>query len=166
MAELPKIIKDFTGFIDGVGMAGRLDEGKLPKIALVTEEHVAAGMGGTVDLGMGHLEKMEAELTMFGLSSDFTKMLGDPDGGLTLRGAISDGVTTEAAVFQMRGLFKEVEFGNMKRADKGSTKIMVTLTYFKTNIGGVDVLEVDVINKVWRVHGVDRFAEQSAALGA
>lgn len=164
--KLPLVIKDFTGFIDGVGMAGRLQEGKLPKIALVTEEHTAAGMGGTVDLGMGLLEKLEAELTMDGLSSDFSKKLGDPDGALTLRGAISDGFTTEAAVFQMRGLFKEAEFGNMKRKDKGTTKLMVTLTYFKATISGVEITEVDVINKIWRVHGVDRFAEQSAALGA
>lgn len=165
MAKLPHVIKDFTGFVDGVGFAGRIQEGKLPKIALVTEEHTAGGMGGSVDIGMGLLEKLEAELTMDGMSADFTKMLGQPDGGLTLRGSISDGYTTEAAVFQMRGLFKEVEFGNMKRKDKGTTKLAVTLTYFKANIAGVDVTEVDVLNKVWRVHGTDRFAEQTAALG-
>lgn len=166
MAQLPKIIKDFTGFIDGVGLAGRLEEGTLPKVALVTEEIALAGMGGTVDASMGLLEKMESDLTMVGLSSDFTKMIGSEDGGLTLRGAISDGTETQAAVFQMRGLFKEVEFGSMKRKDKGSTKIMVSLSYFKANIGGTDVLEVDVINKIFKVHGVDRFAEQRAALGA
>lgn len=166
MAQLPKIIKDFTAFIDGFGMAGRLEEGTIPKVALVTEELALAGMGGTVDASMGLLEKMESALTMVGLSSDFTRMLGAEDGGLTLRGAISDGSETQAAVFQMRGLFKEVEFGSMKRKDKGSTKLMATLSYFKANIGGVDVIEVDVVNKVFLVHGVDRFADQRAALGA
>jgi len=166
MAQLPKIIKDFTGWIDGVGLAGRLEEGTLPKVALVTEEIVLAGMGGTVDGSMGLLEKMESALTMVGLSSDFTKMLGSEDGALTLRGAISDGSETQSAIFQMRGLFKEVEFGSMKRKDKGSTKIMATLSYFRATVENVEVLECDVMNKVFRVHGVDRFAELRAALGA
>ena len=166
MAKLPQIIKNFTAFIDGVGMAGRLEEGELPKVALVTEEITLAGMGGTVDASMGLLEKMESSLTMVGLSSDFTRMIGAEDGALTLRGSISDGSETQAAVFQMRGLFKDVEFGTMKRKDKGSTKLGVTLNYFKANIAGVDVLEVDVVNNVFKVHGVDKFAADNAALGA
>ena len=165
MAELARIITDFTAFIDGVGMAGRVAEGQLPKIALQTEKLRAGGMGGSKAISMEMLEDLEAMLTMEGLSADFTKMIGDDDGQLTLRGAISNGGSTQAAIFQMRGLFSEAEFGAMKRGDKGSTKLKVDLNYFKATIGGVEVLEVSIFPKMFKVHGVDRFAESRAALG-
>ena len=41
----------------------------------------------------------------------------------------------------------------------------MTLEAFKETIGGVSVTEIDVINMVRMVGGVDRLAEQRAALG-
>lgn len=166
MVKLPKIIRDFTSFQDGVGLAGRCEEATIPDIDFVTEEHTAGGMGGTVDLWMGLMAKMESEITLTGMSSDFTRQLGKPDGTMTHRGDLSDGKVSEAAIFEMRGLFKKGTFGSMKRKDKGQTKVMASLTYFKATIGGREVVEIDVINKVCRIDGEDRFAESRANLGA
>jgi P2 family phage contractile tail tube protein len=165
MVKLPKIVRDFTGFIDGTNYAGAINEGKIPDIEFVTEEVSNGGMGGTVDVWMGLVAKLETELTIEGLSAEFMAQLGNPDVGLTLRGDLTDGTETQAAIFQMRGLIKKSEIGNLKRKDKGTTKVMGTLTYFKATIGGQEVAEIDVINKVCKINGTDRFAESRAALG-
>ncbi|GLQ20514.1 phage major tail tube protein [Algimonas porphyrae] len=165
MIELPKVVSDFTAFIDGRGLAGRINEAKIPAIGLVTEEHTAGGMGGTVDIWMGLVEKMETEVTVDGMSAAFTEGLGRSDFPLTLRGVLVNDDVTEQAIFQTRGLYKKAEFGDLKRKDKGSQKLMATLSYFKATIGSVEIVEVDVINKIFIVDGVDRFAEHRAALG-
>lgn len=166
MAQLPKIVRDFTGFIDGTDYAGAINEGKIPDIEFVTEEVANGGMGGTIDIWMGLMAKLETELTIEGLSAEMLSQLGKPDVGLTLRGDLTDGAETQAAIFQMRGLLKKAEIGNLKRKDKGTTKVMGTLSYFKATIGGQEVAEIDVLNKVCRINGVDLFAESRAALGA
>lgn len=164
--KLPNLVTDFVAFIDGIGYAGSIKEATLPKIALVTEEHIAGGMGGTIEIFMGAVEKMELSMTIDGLSPEFLKTLGNPDTPLTLRGALKSGAVTETAIFQTRGLYKEIEFGNMARKDKGSQKLTAILTYFKATIGGVEIIEVDVLGKIFKVNGKDLMAEQRAALGA
>jgi len=165
MAQLPQFVKDFTAYLDGAGLAGMIDEATLPSISLETEDHSAGGMGGTVDIWMGLIEKLEVYLTMTGLSSSFTDQLGNPDTAITNRGVISDGQTTSSAIFQMRGLFKKVEFGALKRKDKGSTKITATLTYYKVTIADKVIIEIDILNKVFVRNGVDLFTEHRKALG-
>lgn len=165
MASYPSIIKNFDGFIDGQSYAGKIEEAELPDIGLETEEQLAGGMAGTVDVSMGALEKMEAAIMINGMSSDMMKQLGRADGQLTARGALGAGGVTTPAIFQMRGLFKKVETGSMKRKDKGSTKLLATLTYLKVTIDGEEIVEVDVMGGRFIVGGVDRFAADRAALG-
>lgn len=165
MARLPSTVRDFAAYAEEVGYAGRCDELKLPEVALATEEYRAGGLGGTVDLPMGHLEKMEAEMMLSGLDPEYTRVLGQEDGALTFRGSIGDGFTEGEAIFEMRGFFKKAAFGDLKTGDKGSTRLTCNVRYFKATIADVVVLEVDIINKRWVVDGVDRFAAQRAALG-
>ena len=41
---LPKILKNFSAFVDGRGYAGRVDEITLPKLTIKMEEYRAGGM--------------------------------------------------------------------------------------------------------------------------
>lgn len=163
--ELPKVIRDFVTYQDGVSMAGRCIEATIPDTEFVAEEHLAGGMAAPLDMWLGHVAKMESELTLAGLSSDFTKQLGRPNGMMTHRGAISNGGETLAAVFVMRGFFKKSSIGSLKNKEKGETKIMGSLHYFKATIGGVEITEIDVFNKVCKIHGEDLLAADRAALG-
>lgn len=65
--ELPHVLKNMNLFVDGRGYAGRVDEIKLPKLTLKTEEHRAGGMDIPVELELG-MDKLEAELDDFRLS--------------------------------------------------------------------------------------------------
>lgn len=165
MAQLPKTVRDFTAFIDGTGLAGRIKQATLPTITLSTEEHTAGGMAGTVDVFMGKADKMEIELEMDGMSDEFLQGIGDPDFPITMRGAISNGGRKESAIFETRGLFREAELGNLTRSDKGMTKLKSTLSYFKATIADRVVYEIDVLGGRLIVDGKDLLQEQRAALG-
>lgn len=165
MIKLPKTVSDFTGFLDGTDMAGRIDEATPPAVTLLTEEHMAGGMAGTLDIFMGGVEKLEMNLTMTGLSPDFLKRFGEADVPLTARGVISDGSNTVPAIFQTRGLFRQAEFGALARKNKGSTKITATLSYYKVTIDGEDIFEIDVLNKILIINGKDLLADHRTALG-
>ena len=165
MAQYPTTVVNFTAFIDGTSLAGRVTKGVVPNLTLATEEHSAGGMAGTVDVFTGALEKLEAELEMAGLSPDFMAGLGRTDFPLTLRGSISDGTAPNSAIYQMRGLFRSLETGDFERGNKGMQKIGVTLTYLKVTIAGRELAEADVLGSRLIIDGRDLMADHRAALG-
>ena len=88
--ELPHVLKNMNLFVDGRGYAGRVDEIKLPKLTLKTEEHRAGGMDIPVELELG-MDKLEAELTISDFDPEVFKLFGLLDSTrtqITLRGAI------------------------------------------------------------------------------
>lgn len=72
---LPKILKNFTAFVDGRGYAGRIDEISLPKLAIKTEEYRGGGMDIPVSIDIG-MEKLEAELTFAEYDSELFRLFG------------------------------------------------------------------------------------------
>ena len=164
MAKLPHSLTDFMGFVDGVGRAGKLTEGTPPKFGLAVEEYIAAGMGGSVDIPVGSLEKMECTFSMAGVEADYYRHIGSTI-GMTLRGSTDDGDTETPVIYQMRGLVREADTDAMKRKDKGMVKNIMTVEYCKVTIGGKVVIEADVMGKKFIVDGNDLLAAQRANLG-
>lgn len=165
MSELPKALQDFSGFINGVGQVGKIEEIKLPPIVLKTEEFIAGGMAGPVDVSLGDLEKLDCEMNFISHSPVIIGHLGKADLPFTARGAQSDGLKTEAIILQMRGLLKEVDMGSFKKGEKGSVKTTFNATYMKITIAGIAALEIDMINGIFIRDGKDLRAEIRVALG-
>jgi P2 family phage contractile tail tube protein len=164
MARLPDSLKDFALFIDGVGQAGKVEEGTPPKIALVTAEVENGGMAGTVDIFMGMVEKMEFSVTLSGVSADFYRHLGKVI-PVTLRGATDDGEAVKPVIYQMRALVKEDETGTFKRKDKATVKLTMTPQYLKLTVDGQELREIDILGNKIVIDGVDLLADQRTALG-
>lgn len=70
-----------------------------------------------------------------------------------------------AVEITMRGRHAEVDPGNAKSGDKTETTIKTALTYYKLTVDDKDLMEIDMINSVFKVDGVDRYAELRAAIG-
>lgn len=47
---IPKVIKNFNGFIDGRGFAGRITQIVLPTLAIETDNHRGGGMDAPVPI--------------------------------------------------------------------------------------------------------------------
>ena len=65
----------------------------------------------------------------------------------------------------MRGRFGEIDNGTSKSGDDTEQSYTVPLTYYKIIENGKDLVEIDLINSVFIVGGVDRLAEHRAAIG-
>jgi len=156
---LPKILKNFNLFLDGLGMAGLAQEITLPKLELQTEEFDGAGMLGPVELDMG-LNALQLDFTLAEFSADVLKSWGVADaGGVNARflgAAISeDGSGTDAIEISVRGRWKSLDFGTVKKKELSTLKVEVPLTYYKFSVNSDVLIEIDMISGKQVVNGTD-----------
>lgn len=167
-AAASDVRKNSSLFVDGRGYAGNVEELNPPKLSLKTEDFRAGGMNGTVKLGMG-MEAMDADFSLKQYSRDVLAHFGLAAGQtlpLTIREALVslDGTTT-AVVHTMRGTVTEMDQGTLKPGESAALKVSLNLSYYKLQHGSTVVQEIDVVNMVHIVNGVDQLAELRAALG-
>ncbi len=166
---LPRSLKNFATFIDGNNYVGEMPEVGLPKLTRKMEKYRAGGMNGEVQLDFG-MEAIEAELTAAGYMKDLFTTWGTQrhDGVLlrfagALQGDDSEGV--DALEVVMRGRFTEIDAGKAKAGDKTEIKYKAAVSYYKLSINGEVLLEIDPVNFIEVVGGIDRLAQVRAALG-
>ncbi|MCX8016738.1 MAG: phage major tail tube protein [Rhodocyclaceae bacterium] len=168
MIQLPKVLKNMNLFVDGRGFAGRVDEIQLPKLTLKTEEHRAGGMDAPIEIDLG-MDKLEAELTISDYDPQVFKLFGLLDAQatpITLRGAIqAQGEAAKPVVVNLRGGIKAIEPSGWKMGDKSTVKLSVAASYYKLAIDGEELIEIDAINLVRKVGGVDQMERIRQAIG-
>ena len=166
---LPRKLKNFATFVDGINFMGEMPEVTLPTLTRKMEEYRGGGMNGPIDLDMGQ-EKMEAELKGAGwIKGLMSKWGAGKHDALMLRfaGAIQSDDTdaVQAVEVVMRGRLAEVDPGSAKAGEMTEQTYKYTLSYYKLTMDGEVVLEIDLVNMVEIVHGEDRLSAVRAALG-
>ena len=167
--RLPAKLKNWDVHIDGESYAGVAGEMALPKIAEKVEQWRGAGMLAEVDIGMG-LEKLEMESKYGGLVLGILRQFGAIGlGGVMIRfnGAYQDDYTGNvlAAELVVRGKHVEIDPGTAKAGDNTEWTVKSTLTYLRWRVNGRTEVEIDVINCILIIDGVDRMAAIRAAMG-
>lgn len=165
---LPHKLKNFNVFGDGDNWIGKIPEVALPKIALKVEQYRGGGMLAEIDVPLG-LEKMEMEIKLGGLILSALRSIGATtvDGSmLRFVGAYQEDVAGAilAAELVVRGLVVELDPGNAKVGDNTEWSRKMTISYLKWLANGRTEIEIDVINCVFMVDGVDKMAGIRAAL--
>lgn len=168
MAMIPETLANLNLFVDGVSFQGDVPSLTLPKLTLKMEEHRGGGMDAPVELDMG-MEKQEANFTTTGVRRESLKFFGLADSTAfngTFRGAYKGlkGKVTPVIV-TLRGMLKEVDMGDWKAGDKAEIKHAVGLTYYKLEVDGRTVYEIDPLGMRRVINGVDQLAAQRSALG-
>lgn len=166
---LPSKLKNFRLYNDGNNYQGIVAEVTQPKIALQMEEWRGGGMLGPVKIDMG-LQAMEAEFTNGGLVKQVMRQFGATSvDGVLLRlvGAYQsdDNGNVDQVELVMRGRLEELDMGNAKAGEDTEHKVKVPLAYYKIAINGRTEIEIDMLNSVFIVDGVDRYSEIRNALG-
>lgn len=166
---LPRKLKAFAAFVDGINYMGEVPEVTLPTLSRKLEEYRAGGMNGPIELDMGQ-EKMEAEIKGSGWVADLTAKWGAAaHDGVLIRfaGAVqtddSNGVVPVEVV--MRGRLTERDPGSAKAGELTERTFKYSLSYYKETVAGRVELEIDLVNQVEVVGGVDNLAGVRAALG-
>lgn len=166
---LPRKLKAFAAFVDGINYMGEVPEITLPTLTRKMDEYRAGGMNGPVELDYG-MDKMEAEIKGAGwIAGLMSKWGAAKHDAVMLRfaGAIqsddSEAVTPVEVV--MRGRLTERDPGSTKAGDPTERTYKYSLSYYKETVDGQVELEIDVVNMVENVAGVDNLAATRSALG-
>lgn len=168
---LPAKLKQFVIFVDGTSMIGIAEEITLPKLTRKTQAWRGGGMLAAVDVDLGFEDgALDMEITVGGISTFLLGKMGtETADGMQLRfaGAYQDDSTAGIVPceIQVRGRFTETDWGNAKVGDDTSHKYTLKNTYCKISVNGAEVLEVDALNFIHKVNGVDKAAAMRQALG-
>ena len=139
---LPRKLKYLNMFNDGLSYMGVVESVTLPKLTRKLEKYRGGGMPGSVSVD-----------------------LGLDDDALSLEWTLGDTGEISAVEVVMRGRHKEYDGGENKQGESGTTKIATECSYYQLTIDGKEVIEIDVVNMVMKVDGVDRLAEHRRAIG-
>ena len=168
MAMIPETLANLNLFVDGISFQGDVPSLTLPKLTLKMEEHRPGGMDMPVEMDQG-MEKMEAGFTTTGVRRESLKFFGLADGTAfngVFRGAFKGRKGQIIPVIvTLRGSLTEVAMGDWKAGDKAEIKHNASLTYYKLEVDGRTVYEIDALGMRRVIDGVDQLAEQRTALG-
>jgi len=161
--KLATKINAYNVYLDGKKLVGISDEVTLPDFEALTETLSGAGILGEIDEPLlGHFKASEMEIPfrtlneyMFRLAS-MSKALN-----LTLRastqtidtGNINTGAMPSRIV--IKGKNKALTGGKLKQGEGTGSSIKVEITYIMIEVNKVKKFELDKLNFVYKVNGVD-----------
>lgn len=165
---IPRILRNFNCFVNGIGYAGRVSEVEMPELKVKTEEYRGGGQDGNVELDVG-IDTLTAKFTFGEYNSQILGLWGNLDGNaarIQLRGALQrDGETAVAMIVDMHGGFKTNTLGKWKAGDLSQNEAEMTIRYLKIQIGDDVPVEIDVDNMIRKNINGDQLISQRAAMG-
>ncbi len=166
---LPKKLKAFNLFGDGISYQGKVDEITLPKLTRKMEDWRGSGMNMPIKYDQG-MEALKLEWTVGGLMVEVLKQWGvTKHDGVMLRFAgayqAPDSGDVDAVEVIVRGRHSEIDMGNAKAGDDTKQKIVTELSYYKLTINGETIIEIDALGMVETVNGTDTLQSIRQAIG-
>jgi P2 family phage contractile tail tube protein len=165
---LPRKLINLNVYVEGAGYLGRIGEFEQPKLAIATDDWRGGGMLGPVKQDMG-LEALEATLTFGGHEVSLIRYFGiTAVDGLPIRLVSAyradDGSPPQAVEIYIGGRFTEIDEGKSKPGEGTEHKYTTPIAYYRRVVDGVEEVEIDMVNGIFRVNGFDRYAEIMAIL--
>lgn len=166
---IPNNLKNFALFVDGRGYAGKAPELTLPKLTRKKREYVAGGMAGPVELDMG-MEKLEATFTIEEYNADIIKLWGLGNlqqVAFRFAGSINDDSSDEHKPVEvvLRGRLTEFDFDAWKKGEAAPIKVAISANYYRLSVNNEELIEIDMINMIEKVGGIDRLESTRANIG-
>lgn len=170
MNTIPQIINNFNIYKDGNQLIGVSGEVTIPDFEGNAEAISGAGLLGEFEaVNPGQFSAQEFELPFRVLYGDVFTVFGSDPANLTLRGSlqISNG-NGEKEYKQLRvivqGSPKKLTGGTVSAGKTMSASVTLALTYIKIEIDGETSVELDKLNSVFVVGGVDKLAAIKALI--
>jgi P2 family phage contractile tail tube protein len=168
---IPDKLTDYAVFDNGVEKLGTADI-ELPNIEYLSDTVKGPGIGGEVDTPtVAMTASMTTKINWRTINGDLTKLTAPELHSLEFRSAIAHyddavGKIRQVPVaVEVRGLPKTSTLGTLDiGASTGSSNELET-TYLKVTVDGVEKIEINKFARVFRVNGVDYYADVRAALG-
>ncbi len=165
---IPRVLHDFSLVIEGRPAHGLVETLTLPKLSRKMDDYQAGGMSGPVSLDLGQealslsftLAEFEKDVLrswgVFGVAALNTRFLG---------AALADDGSVDAIEISARGRWQVLEMGEAKKGDRAKMKVEMPLAYYSYVANSETLIELDLIQGIEVVGGVDRRAAIRAAIG-
>ena len=166
---LPRTLRNFSMFLDGVGFAGRVTELTLPALGIQTEEYRAGGLDAPIAIDMG-MEALTCSFTLAEYDTDMIKMFGLYDQNavqLTARGALQRNGDTDAVavICNLTGSISNFDPGAFEAGAITEASFEMYVRYYKLAIANEDLIEIDVENMTRIINGTDQLTSLRTAMG-
>lgn len=164
---LPRVLKNFTVYVDGMGYIGRVEEATLPDLKIKTDEFRAGGMDAPIEMDHG-MEKLDFQWTLAEYNPETIKLFGlfNASTPIVFRGALQrQGEAAVPFMVRFQGGLKEITRDAAKAGEKGTMKLVANCNRYTEVIDGEQVVDIDILNMIRVIGGVDQLADQRAALG-
>lgn len=166
---MPRKLKLMNLFNEGQSYLGETTSVTLPPLKKLTEPFRAGGMLGPVKTVLG-LDAIDVEWTCGGYMEHVVRQFGVIGAaGLMLRwtGAYQrgDDERVDAVEVVVRGFHEEIGGGERKTGEDTEFSVKTACSYYKEVFNGETLLEIDFLNSIWVVDGVDVMAAHRAAIG-
>lgn len=168
---IPEKSINFSVYLNGEDLLG-IAEGTIPALEAMTSEVKGAGVAGVVESPvLGHFNSTNFSLTWRTPTNDFMKLFDHVTNNLELFAGLQMydaglGVykTVQLHVY-MKAITKTSTPGNLTVGDNMDTQTEFEVLYMKIYLDGKERVEMDKINYIYKVDGIDRLAELRVALG-
>ena len=163
---IPEVINDFNMYRSGSKLIGVSGEVAMPDLEAITAEISGAGVLGTYETPVvGHYGSLEQEIPFRCYDEDYFSMINPGSAvDIMLRGAIQMKNAANGAISYMgvrvvyRGTCKKITLGTIKQGGTTDSSITIETTYLLIELNGKNMFELDKLNGVFKVNGVDLLA--------
>lgn len=126
-------------------------------------------MSGAVKVRTGRHKTLSAKIKFASLDPEILSLFDVGEGSsaaFTVRGSTQDrDGTTHAHVIKMRGFIETLDEGEWKDGEEAPTALDIAPDYYKREHDGVELIEADPVNMIFRVRGVDQLAQHRRNIG-
>lgn len=169
--HVPEKTNEYRAYLNGTEMIGVAASIDTPEINMITGEVEGAGIGGKIDSPtIGQFESLEQEIQFNSLYSSIADVLSPLTSvDLTFRAAqqVYDkggGYVFKGVRIVERGRVKKFKPGKIEKGSSMEATLTLELTYLMIEVAGENLLEIDKLNTVYKVKGVDMLAEVRALI--
>ncbi len=145
---------------------------ELPELEFLSADLKGAGIAGEVSVPVvGHTNNLTVTFNWRTIQKNFTKLSAPGSHIVTCRGALQNydaatGLMQVSAVkVTMRSLPSKASIGKLEPGEVTESGNELSINYLKMTVDGEELLEIDKLNYVYRVNGVDYLADTRDALG-
>lgn len=168
---LPSKLKNLMLFNDANSYVGKVNSVTLPPLGRKMEAYRGGGMNGPVKADLGFSDDgIQFEWKTGGLDLISLRQFGATSAsafGLRFNGAYQRDDTSEVSSVQVvvRGRHETIDLGEATPGEDTEHTITTTCSYYRLTIDNRDVIEIDLLNFIEKVDGVDMLAAQRRAIG-
>jgi len=166
---MPRKLKGFNVFHNGANFVGEVEELNLPKLKREMEAWQGSGMTGPVKIDYGN-EELQLEWPCGGFMVEVLEQYGavQHDGGLLrFSGGYrrEDSKKHDQIEVVVKGRHEEIDMGTAKAKEDTKFKITTNASYYKLTVNGRDLIELDFVNAVEKINGMDLASDLRRAMG-